>query len=194
MDLCAASMDQLFRLDVDEEKKKCLLENMPSDPLRVLYEIASGVAYIHEKNYIHRDIKPPNILLSNDNPIRIKLADYGHSKATTAETGTCSWTDGFGTEDYRPKEYIQWCLDAEKARLKKERLPQRGRINNKIDVFSTGVVFFYYLSHGLHPFGHGLEVTSNIYEGNQVNINSNTVFYIFSSSSQTEHYQCTGNL
>ena len=48
-------------------------------------EIASALRYCHkDKNIMHRDIKPDNILLTNDG--HIKLADFGNSKMLSKKT------------------------------------------------------------------------------------------------------------
>lgn len=41
--------------------------------------------YLHQRNILHRDIKPQNILLMGGG--QIKIADFGISKAVTGETG-----------------------------------------------------------------------------------------------------------
>lgn len=38
-------------------------------------QILTGVAYMHSKNIFHRDLKPQNILISNQQ--EIKIADFG---------------------------------------------------------------------------------------------------------------------
>lgn len=44
----------------------------------ILFDILNGVAYLHEKSIVHRDLKLKNILCeSKEMPVRVKLADFG---------------------------------------------------------------------------------------------------------------------
>jgi hypothetical protein len=52
-------------------------------------QILSGVAYLHENNVVHRDIKGDNILVGNDGVV--KLADFGCSRSIDS---LCSKTHG----------------------------------------------------------------------------------------------------
>ena len=45
---------------------------------KITVEIVLGMRYIHKRNFMHRDLKPPNILLSKDNQVRI--SDFGLAK------------------------------------------------------------------------------------------------------------------
>lgn len=42
------------------------------------HQVLDGLAYLHERNIVHRDIKPRNILVGQDK--RFKIADFGSSK------------------------------------------------------------------------------------------------------------------
>ena len=42
--------------------------------------LLSAVEHVHSKNYVHRDLKPDNILIDNpDDLSSVKLADFGLS-------------------------------------------------------------------------------------------------------------------
>ena len=42
------------------------------------HQMMNGVHYMHERGYANRDIKPENLLLSNN--FVLKIADFGFSK------------------------------------------------------------------------------------------------------------------
>lgn len=85
----------------------------PVGPGRILSEeharffflqFADAVRYLHDHDCAHRDIKLSNILLTSDDPPRIKLADFGLSRdggyrldpSTFLSSGTALSTEGQG--------------------------------------------------------------------------------------------------
>lgn len=46
-----------------------------------LRQLASGLSVLHRHNFIHRDLKPQNILLIDDKPPLLRIADFGFSRA-----------------------------------------------------------------------------------------------------------------
>jgi serine/threonine protein kinase len=65
----------------------------------------TGLAYAHDKGFVHRDLKPQNILLSHG---EARLSDFGLSKSfQQAGLSGMSMTGGFaGTPYFMPREQI----------------------------------------------------------------------------------------
>eukprot|EP00475_Leptophrys_vorax_P030470 TRINITY_DN45696_c0_g1_i1.p1 TRINITY_DN45696_c0_g1~~TRINITY_DN45696_c0_g1_i1.p1 ORF type:complete len:223 (-),score=14.16 TRINITY_DN45696_c0_g1_i1:181-765(-) len=63
--------------------------------LRVALDVAKGMDFLHKNNIIHRDLKAANLLM-DENEV-VKVADFGvarvkaNSGVMTAETGTYRW-------------------------------------------------------------------------------------------------------
>ncbi|KAG9298331.1 hypothetical protein G9A89_002819 [Geosiphon pyriformis] len=45
--------------------------------LRILFQIASGLRFIHESELVHGDLHPGNILVLKSNPLKVVIADLG---------------------------------------------------------------------------------------------------------------------
>eukprot|EP00201_Polytomella_parva_P019299 CAMPEP_0175057736 /NCGR_PEP_ID=MMETSP0052_2-20121109/11433_1 /TAXON_ID=51329 ORGANISM="Polytomella parva, Strain SAG 63-3" /NCGR_SAMPLE_ID=MMETSP0052_2 /ASSEMBLY_ACC=CAM_ASM_000194 /LENGTH=555 /DNA_ID=CAMNT_0016322989 /DNA_START=154 /DNA_END=1821 /DNA_ORIENTATION=+ len=63
--------------------------------LKIAVDVARGMDYLHQRKIIHRDLKAANLLLDENNIV--KIADFGvariieHNGNMTAETGTYRW-------------------------------------------------------------------------------------------------------
>jgi serine/threonine-protein kinase len=71
--------------------KQIIKENGRLSPLKTLeisLQIAKALQYAHKNNVIHRDVKPDNIILTEDNIV--KLMDFGIAKVTDSVTVTNS--------------------------------------------------------------------------------------------------------
>jgi serine/threonine protein kinase len=55
-----------------------------------------GIEHLHKKGYVHRDVKPENILLRGD---LCKVADFGLARESSNSLGPC--TDYVTTRWYR---------------------------------------------------------------------------------------------
>lgn len=90
-----------------ENNKKLWYKN-PIQFKLVIYQILAGTFYLHEKNLLHLDIKPKNIMLCHDY-LNIKLIDLGLSQNKD--------TYGYrkGTEKYNDLE--RYCYDEDKEIL-----------------------------------------------------------------------------
>ncbi|GBE83047.1 predicted protein [Sparassis crispa] len=98
------------------------------------HSLLSGIQFIHKRGVVHNDIKPANILLSQDNvPV---LIDFGFAERYDVDTSNAFHSNlSYGTPEY---------LSPERARG----LPHDTR---KSDIWSLGITFFEVLI-GRTPF------------------------------------------
>ena len=69
------------------------------------YQILRGVKYIHSSNVLHRDLKPPNLLLNSNCDLRI--CDFGLARIADPEYDhTGALTEYVATRWYRAPEVM----------------------------------------------------------------------------------------
>jgi len=99
--------------------------------VKITLEIARALEEAHKKHIIHRDIKPQNIIATNDGGI--KVTDFGIARAASAATLSVD-NDVLGSVHY---------FSPEQAR--------GGYVDEKSDIYSLGIVMYEMLT-GQVPF------------------------------------------
>lgn len=69
------------------------------------FEIAKGLAYLHQQQVVHGDIKPANILLNRARSI-VKLCDIGVSRVKQSLLATSTMSPKVGTFMYMSPEIM----------------------------------------------------------------------------------------
>lgn len=86
----------------------------------IAIQVARGIEAAHNKNIIHRDIKPQNIIISTDG--KVKVTDFGIAKATSSNTIS---SDVMGSVHYASPEQARNCF-----------------VDGRSDIYSLGIVMF----------------------------------------------------
>lgn len=86
----------------------------------IAIQVARGIEAAHNKNIIHRDIKPQNIIISTDG--KVKVTDFGIAKATSSNTIS---SDVMGSVHYASPEQAR-----------------NGFVDGRSDIYSLGIVMF----------------------------------------------------
>jgi serine/threonine protein kinase len=71
--------------------------------VRIVNDVAAGLAMAHDRGVVHRDIKPSNLWLDTTKR-RVKLLDFGLARHATRSTGLTRQGDVLGTPDYMAPE------------------------------------------------------------------------------------------
>lgn len=118
------------------------LKRFPSeDTLRdVIRQILLGLKYLQDRQVVHRDMKPQNILMTHENGLWVpKIADFGISKELGEDSGSASVT--IGTLEYMAPEQFH-----------PDKYGIAGKIAPNVDLWSLGVIL-YQVFMGSAPFG-----------------------------------------
>jgi len=92
------------------------------DAIRIVREVAQGLAFAHDKKIIHRDIKPANVLL--DLGGAVKVTDFGVAKMLEATRMTVTGAT-IGTAEYMSPEQAEG-----------------HSVGSQADIYSLGVLFY----------------------------------------------------
>lgn len=76
-----------------------------AEVVRILNDIASGLAHAHSRGVIHRDLKPDNILVSDFG--EVKVMDFGLARSLWIDKGLTETGNAVGTPQYMAPEQIR---------------------------------------------------------------------------------------
>lgn len=90
------------------------------EAISIAIQVARGIEVAHNKNIIHRDIKPQNIIISTEG--KVKVTDFGIARAASANTIS---SDVMGSVHYASPEQAR-----------------NGFVDNRSDIYSLGIVMY----------------------------------------------------
>jgi len=170
LELCQASLSDI--IDKPQLYPDIAQASEMNTP-QILLQIANGLSFLHDLRIVHRDLKPQNILVTmgRDGRPRLLVSDFGLCKkleggqssfgATTAHAaGTSGWRapelllDDDAREGSNLGSISSIHSDSSTHLISSDVMPNR-RATRAIDIFSLGLVFYYVLTKGLHPFDCG---------------------------------------
>jgi serine/threonine protein kinase len=116
--------------------------------LAALVEIGRAIAFAHEQGFVHRDIKPDNVMIRDDG--RAVVLDFGLAKSANEESATVTAKGSFvGTPAYMAPEQARG-----------------GEIDSSVDQFALAVTVFEALTGDLPWKGtSAIEIVSEILQG-----------------------------
>jgi formylglycine-generating enzyme required for sulfatase activity len=122
----------------------------PAKAAKIIREIAEAIHHAHERGVVHRDLKPPNILLTSaDEP---RVTDFGLARRIDVPEGITASGQVLGTPSYMSPEQAAGNTDL---------------IGPATDIYAIGAILYYALA-GRPPFqgtGNVLETVRKVAEG-----------------------------
>lgn len=94
-----------------------------AEAIEIACDVAQGLDFAHNKNFVHRDVKPGNILFKADGTA--VLADFGIAKAIDSNTKATLAGSSIGTPHY---------MSPEQARAE--------QVDGRSDLYALGTVLF----------------------------------------------------
>jgi serine/threonine-protein kinase len=104
----------------------------PAQAISIMEPVLSALSAAHRAGLVHRDVKPENILLSDDGVV--KVADFGLARAVESDAAATRTGLMMGTVAYCAPEQIS-----------------KGHADPRSDVYSAGIVLFELLT-GTPPY------------------------------------------
>ncbi|XP_031807936.1 eIF-2-alpha kinase GCN2 isoform X2 [Sarcophilus harrisii] len=109
---------------------------------RLFREILDGLAYIHEKGMIHRDLKPVNIFLDSDD--HVKIGDFGLATDHPGFSADTKQEDRGADHLIKsyPSDNLTGMVGTALYVSPEVQGSTKSSYNQKVDLFSLGIIFF----------------------------------------------------
>ncbi|MFI9509254.1 serine/threonine-protein kinase [Nocardia sp. NPDC052566] len=123
---------------VDGTDVAAVLRNGPIGPeptIQIITETAKALDHAHRSGVLHRDVKPANILLSNDQHEGIFLADFGIAKALDQSNSLTRTGEFYASLQYAAPEQLDMQVD----------------VDHRADVYALGCTLYHMLT-GVLPY------------------------------------------
>jgi serine/threonine protein kinase len=102
------------------------------ETLRILRGIATGIGHAHSQGVVHRDLKPDNVMLTEDS--QVKVTDFGLARNLFSDNGFTATGEAVGTPYYMAPEQL------------------RGeKVDGRCDIYALGLIA-YEMVVGKRPF------------------------------------------
>ena len=82
----------------------------PKEVISITLQVCAGMEAVHKGHIIHRDIKPQNIIISNEG--KVKVTDFGIAKAASSNTTS---SNAMGSVHYTSPEQARGGFSDEKS-------------------------------------------------------------------------------
>src|SRR5215212_7105596 len=133
------SMDYVEGTDASQLLRESYPDGMPREEVaQIISAVADALDYAHQRNLLHRDVKPANILLAypESGDQRILLADFGIARWVNDISGLTATNMTVGTVSYAAPEQLMG-----------------ERLDGRADQYALAATAFHLLT-GAPPFQH----------------------------------------
>ena len=114
----------------------------PAETLAIARQVCAALDYAHGRGVVHRDVKPENVLLSRDGPV--KIADFGLAKLAGAEGASAADAPTTLTRAGQVMGTPQY--------MAPEQLTGGAAVDHRADLYAVGVLLYELLT-GALPLG-----------------------------------------